>query len=59
MRLSIYGVRGHRVAEPLNERLTAGHHEVAFDATGLGAGVYLVRIVAGANIATTRMTLLK
>ncbi len=50
--LKIYDVHGREVAEVLDQKLSAGEHEVRWDATGLPAGMYFARLQAG-NEATT------
>jgi hypothetical protein len=39
--------------------MPAGRHQVTFDASGLASGVYLVRLEAGGQVFTRRMTLVK
>ena len=57
--LTIYDMLGREVAWPVNDIRSSGTHEVAFDAPGLPGGVYLYRLVAGANSATRTLTILK
>lgn len=58
--VEIYDLLGRRVATLLNAAfLSAGPHDVRFEAAGLPSGTYLVRVEAGADVKTTRMTLTK
>ncbi|HLP18332.1 MAG TPA: glycoside hydrolase family 9 protein [Bacteroidota bacterium] len=52
--VDIFDTTGRRVAGLLNGELSAGTHDVAFDATGLPSGVYLYRMTArtGATVYT-------
>jgi hypothetical protein len=57
--LRVYNLLGQQVAELVNGRMDVGRHQVAFDASGLSAGVYLYVLEAGDFTATKRLTLLK
>jgi hypothetical protein len=57
--ITIYNANGRVVKTLLNERRTAGEHNVRFDADGLSSGVYFYRIDAGPNSEIRKMTLLK
>jgi outer membrane protein assembly factor BamB len=58
-RLIVYDLLGRQVAVLVNGTMPAGRHQVTFDAAGLASGVYLVRLEAGGEVFTRRMTLLK
>ena len=58
-RVAVFDMLGREVALLADSRLDAGAHEVRFDASDLPSGVYVVRMVAGAHIATERITLMK
>jgi photosystem II stability/assembly factor-like uncharacterized protein len=51
----IYDVHGREVAMVLDEKLPAGEHVVQYDLSGLPVGVYVVRLVAGAEVATRKI----
>ena len=51
--MKIYDVHGREVAEVLDEKLPAGEHAVQFDVSGLPGGIYLVRMQAGVEAAST------
>jgi len=44
--LKIYNLLGQEVSTLLNQNLTAGLHEVNFDATGLNSGIYFYQLEA-------------
>jgi len=52
--LKIYDVHGREVAALLDQKLSAGEHEVRWDATGLPAGMYFVRLQAGSEISALK-----
>jgi surface protein len=58
-RLAVYDLLGRQVAVLVDGTMPAGRHRVTFDASGLASGVYLVRLEAGGEVFTRRMTLLK
>ena len=45
--LSVYTTLGQLVAELVNAQMDAGYHEVSFDGSHLGSGLYFYRIQAG------------
>ncbi len=55
--LSVYDIMGHKVAEIVNGRLDAGHHQVEFDASGLTSGVYFF-IIKTSNFESQRKMIL-
>jgi len=57
--LKVYDIQGRTVATLLDGPAPAGHHQLQFDGTRLGSGVYFVRLRAGNFSAVKRMTLLK
>lgn len=58
--LRIYNILGQEVAVLLNEaEMTAGRHQVTFEAGNLPGGVYIYRLKAGMRSFTGKMTLLK
>ena len=56
VRLEAYDVLGRRVAVLAEGAQAAGDHEATFDASALPAGVYVLRLTAGAQTATARVT---
>jgi hypothetical protein len=53
--LSVYDLSGRRVATLVNDELTAGRHDVAWDCASAPSGVYLVRLSAPSGVATNRV----
>ena len=50
--LNVYSLLGEKVATIVNSNLTAGVHQVNFDAANLNSGVYFYRIEAIGNNGT-------
>lgn len=57
--LKVFNILGNTVATLINEELSAGEHEVKFDATGLPSGIYFYQLKAGNNTETNKMILMK
>ena len=57
--LSVYNVMGQSVGVPVKGRYNAGVHQVQFDGSKLTSGVYLCRLLAGRQLSTRKMILLK
>ncbi len=57
--LTVYNMLGQRVATLVNDRKSAGFHEVNFDASKLASGSYIYRLQAGEKVLTQRMMLIK
>jgi hypothetical protein len=55
--LNVYDVRGHKVSGLVHKRLAAGAHRAVFNADGLPAGVYFVRLTAGGRTLTRKLFL--
>ncbi|MEM1041107.1 MAG: right-handed parallel beta-helix repeat-containing protein [Bacteroidota bacterium] len=58
-RLAVYDVLGREVARLADGELEAGRHEAVLDGAALPSGVYLVRLVAGADVRTEQVTLVR
>ncbi len=58
VKLSVFDLRGRRVATLVDGLVAAGHHEIAFDGTKLASGTYICR-VEGKGGASRPMTLVK
>ncbi len=59
VRIAVYDVTGRLVASLVDSRMSAGTHQTTFNATGLPSGVYVVRLEAGGQVLTSKLTLLK
>jgi hypothetical protein len=58
--LKVYNIIGKEVASLVNNVITAGTHEVLFDASGLNSGVYFYTLKTGNNfVQTKKMILMK
>lgn len=59
VRLEVFDLLGRRVALLEEGRREAGQYQVAFDAQGLGNGLYLCRLTGGTWTQTRKMVLIK
>jgi len=59
VRLGVYNLLGQEVAELVNEKVSAGHHRVTFDASSLTSGVYIYRLQTNTQTRTGKMMLMK
>lgn len=59
VQLNVYDMLGRKVATIVNERMTAGQHNMNFDASKLASGMYIYRIDAGSFTSTRKMMLIK
>ncbi len=57
--LKVYNVLGQVVATLINGTMTAGQHEITFDARNLASGIYFYRLTAGDLSSVKKMVLLK
>jgi hypothetical protein len=57
--LSVYNLLRQKVATLVDERQQAGFHQVAWDASGFGSGVYYYRLEAGEFVDVKKMVLLR
>ena len=57
--LSIYNLVGEKVADLVNESLTAGEYEKEFNAVGLPSGIYIAKISAGSFNQAIKISLMK
>jgi len=59
VRLDVYNLKGQRVDMIVDGRLSAGQHTVIWDASQYASGFYFYKLIAGDNVFTKRMMLLK
>ncbi|PIV80833.1 hypothetical protein COW53_07560 [bacterium CG17_big_fil_post_rev_8_21_14_2_50_64_8] len=57
--LSVFDIRGRRVATLADGRMSAGDHDVHFDGTGLSSGTYFYRLVGEGYSRTGKMQMVK
>jgi len=57
--LEVFDMLGRRVAVLVDDALSAGRHEIQFDASGLSSGVYIYRLRANEFVQTRQMVLVK
>ena len=55
----VYDVAGRMVATLMQGEQTAGFHEVSWDASALASGVYFVRMQAGSEMRTMRLSVIR
>jgi len=58
-RLEVFNVAGELVARLVDGEMSAGEHEVMWNAVGQASGVYFYRLTSGGKIVTRRMILLR
>ncbi len=57
--LEVFNILGQRMDVLVNERMSAGAHEVALDAAGLASGAYIYRLTSGDVTRSRHMMLVK
>jgi len=57
--LSVYNLLGQNVVTLINNIISAGEHEVEFNASGLPSGIYIARLTSGGKSAFIKMSLTK
>lgn len=59
VRAEVFNISGQQVATLINGPCPAGHNTLVWQADGAAAGVYHIRIIAGASARTVKATLVK
>ncbi|MGN8225295.1 T9SS type A sorting domain-containing protein [Gracilimonas sp. BCB1] len=59
VRLTVYNLVGQKISTLVNEKQSAGTHQIDFDASQLSSGIYFYRLEAGGQVLVKKMTLLK
>ncbi len=57
--VKVYDITGKLVSELATGIFEAGSHQVQFNASELASGVYMYQMIAGKNVVTKKMTLIK
>ena len=57
--VNIYSITGQLVDNLISTNMNAGYHNIQWDASDLASGVYIVKVIAGSNIASQKVMLLK
>jgi uncharacterized Ntn-hydrolase superfamily protein len=57
--LTVYNTLGQQVSQLVNERQSAGYHDVILNGEGLASGVYYYRLQAGDFVQTKKLVLLR
>jgi len=57
--LKVFDLAGREVATLVHSKMSAGEHQIHFDASTLAAGVYVYRLAAGEHIAARKLVLVK
>jgi hypothetical protein len=59
VRIAIYDVTGRLLKTLMDQNMIAGRHTIALDASTMPSGVYMVRMDAGGQRLTSKLTLIK
>lgn len=59
VRLAVYDLLGRRVATLVNGPMPAGRHQVDFDGSNLGSGIYIYQLETAGLLLNRKMTLIK
>jgi hypothetical protein len=57
--IRVYDLLGREVSVLVDGQLSAGMHEVVFEANNLSTGVYLIRMEAAGRVQIQQLTLMK
>ncbi|MEJ2613604.1 MAG: cytochrome c peroxidase [Ignavibacteriaceae bacterium] len=59
IQLSVFNITGEKVVTLQNGFMTAGEHQVEFNADNLSSGIYFVSLITGREVKTVKLILLK
>jgi len=59
VKLDVFDMLGRKVATLVNGPVSAGTHEIRFNANGLASGIYIYRLQMGSEVVMRRMSLVK
>ena len=57
--IEVFDVTGRKIATLLSQGLSAGYHQIRWDASNMASGTYFYKLTAGAYTSTRQMTLTK
>jgi len=57
--MEVYNLKGQVVETLINGVMNAGYHTITWNASQLSSGMYFVKVIAGENVATQKVMLLK
>jgi|WetSurMetagenome_2_1015567.scaffolds.fasta_scaffold18320_2 hypothetical protein len=57
--LKIYDISGREIKQLVNEKQNAGYYSVIFNGQNISSGIYIYQLIAGNNIVTKKMILIK
>lgn len=57
--LAVYNILGQKVGTLIDKKLSAGYHQIHFDASHLSDGVYFYKLESGEKVSVRKMLLLK
>ena len=59
VKISVYNLQGHEIAELVNQVFNAGDHIINWDGSELSSGVYLINMQSGGFNTTQKVVLMK
>ncbi len=59
VKISVYNIAGRKIATLLNSSVSAGHHEIIWNAGTYSSGIYFVRMEAAGEVSVRKITLQK
>lgn len=57
--ISIFDLNGRSVKTLLNQKITAGHHSITWNAEAMGSGTYLIKMQVGSFSSTQKVVMIK
>jgi hypothetical protein len=57
--IAIYDILGRKISVLVDQQLSAGKHQITFDATDLASGVYFAKLITDDKLLTQRLVLVK
>ena len=57
--LTIHDLTGRKIASLMDQSLSAGQHQIRWDAEGLPSGLYMARLTVGTTVDSKPITLIR